>query len=403
MKRILLTALLAFLALSCKAPRLYDWEAGREGAPRFADITLVGAFHREPYDWTAERFAPHVSYVDTAGTEHWLFEGFLFLESHDIFKGRNFAVEPRGLSADRSSWEDLLERWVGPDGYVKALDDAAAAVAERIGAPARKRGVILMMPDPVRFAEFADKESATDYWGEVDGRRLDFAATADQLAAWRWFIDTARERMAALKLRYTELSGFYILSESLHLPDGETDFDRINWQHKNWEILIPAIAEYLHGMHEGLYWIPYFLAPGHKVWKELGFDQAWIQPNWYWDLRAEGRHPFEKTVEAMRRYDLGMELEFEFSMVSDVMRVVGTGPDGSGNPAFTLEDVPALQDRFRNYMREFRENGFYGTAPIALYSGSDALHQLAASGDAADRAIYHELCQFILGNPLRKP
>lgn len=401
MRNLLIATLL--LTLSCSGNPLYPWEKARESAPVFPDISIVGAYHRAPFEWTPERFASHVTYVDTAGTEHWLYGAFLFLEAKDVTHGRNFAVEPAGESARKDGWEDLLDRWVGPEGSVKALDDAVAAAAERLGAPSRKRQVVLMMPDPIRFATFADKGSATDYWGEAAGRRLDFARTDDQLSAWRWFIDTARGRMSSLQLRYTELAGFYILSEELHLPDGLTDAERVNWQHKNWEILIPGIAEYLHSLHEGLYWVPYHMAPGYRKWKELGFDQAWMQPNYYWDLHAPGRHPFEDTFRAMQEYGLGMEIEFEWSMVSEVMREVGAGPDGAGRMVFTPDDVPALQDRLREYMHRFKAQGFYGKAPLAVYSGSDAMHQLATSKDPADRPVYDELCQFILGNPLREP
>ena len=35
--------------------------------------------------------------------------------------------------------------------------------------------------------------------------------------------------------------------------------------------------------------------------------------------------------------------------------------------------------------------------PIVLYSGSDAMHELASSENEKDKIIYHELCQFIIG------
>ena len=41
--------------------------------PVFADLDLVGYYHREPRVWNAERLAPHVSFTDSAGRERWLF------------------------------------------------------------------------------------------------------------------------------------------------------------------------------------------------------------------------------------------------------------------------------------------------------------------------------------------
>ena len=68
---------------------------------------------------------------------------------------------------------------------------------------------------------------------------------------------------------------------------------------------------------------------------------------------------------------------------------------------FGEEDVPALKEQFRDYMRKFNEAGLYGMAPIALYSGSNALTQLATSTSPEDRELYLELCIFVVNNPLR--
>lgn len=399
LKKFSLFAFVVLSLLSCGTAR----KAGKDfEAPVYADMTLVGWHHRAPLGWTAERLAPHVSFIDADGSEHWLFESFLFIESQDVERHRIYSVAPSGLSADKESWTRLLDRWLGPDGDVKALDSAVGAAAGRIGKPSRKRAVIITIPDPVMLERFSDKKSSTTYWGEVDGRRLDFSDVADQIRASKWFIDEARARFASLKLKNLVLGGFYILSEDLPNAFGETPEERLNIQYKRWETILPAISEYVHASGEGLYWIPYHMAPGYKNWKQLGIDMAYMQPNYYWDLRRKGRHPFEKTLEAVRNYGMGMELEFEYTMVSDVMKVEKTGPDGDGAPAFTLADVPGLREMFRDYLRKFKEAGLYGTRPFALYSGTDALHQLAVSEDPDDRAMYLELCRFVLENPMKK-
>ena len=90
-------------------------------------------------------------------------------------------------------------------------------------------------------------------------------------------------------------------------------------------------------------------------------------------------------------------------MVEEVMKIPGIkGPDAQGNYSFTLGDVPSLRARFREYMTSIVESGLYGKARIALYSGSNALWQLATSSENDDIAMYLELCRFISENPLRK-
>jgi hypothetical protein len=99
---------------------------------------------------------------------------------------------------------------------------------------------------------------------------------------------------------------------------------------------------------------------------------------------------------------MGMELEFEYSLVASVMADGRSGPDGSGNPTFHAQDVPLLRERVRSYMQAYKDTGLYGVLPVAVYSGTDALHQLATSTDPGDREMYHDLCQFIIGSRLKK-
>ena len=381
MKKLCLIVASLLFAISCQT-------AIPSPEPRqFQDISLVGYWHREPQQWDADRFAPHVSWQAPDGSEHWLFEGFLFLEG--AAQGKTFVLGP-GKSAGKNDWQHQLDLWLGKDGGVAQLDKACQEVAARIGAPARKRGVIIGLPDAIMFEAFMDKTSSTTYWG--DG--LDFSKVQDRLKALYWYMDSAREMFKALDTQHLELSGFYITSEEIYLP---YDID-VNCQYKNWEEIAPALAAHCHAAGQGLYWIPYHMGPGYKYWKELGIDQAWMQPNWYWDLKQEGRHPFDKTLAAIREYGMGMELELEYSCVAAQMADGRKGPDGDGKLIFDATDVPALQDRVRHYMKEYKDAGLYGNGAVALYSGSNAITQLATSTLPQDHALYNDICRFVLGN-----
>ena len=126
-----------------------------------------------------------------------------------------------------------------------------------------------------------------------------------------------------------------------------------------------------------------------------------MQPNHYWD-HDQISHPLSTTANALVRYRMGMELEFEYSLVASVMADGRSGPDGSGNPTFYAKDVPLLRERVRAYMQTYKDSGLYGVLPLAVYSGTDAMHQLATSADPGDREMYHDLCQFIIGSPLKR-
>ncbi len=386
MKKLLIVTFALAMCLSCGT----SGKQAVKQVPHFSDVSLVGYWHREPHRWDAERFAPHVSWLAPDGSEHWLFEAFLFLEGSDWMHDKTFVFGP-GESADKSIWQYQLDLWLGDVGCVKELDRACAAVAARIGAPKHKRGVIIGIPDAIMFEKFSEKTSSTTYWG--DG--LDFARVEDRMKALRWYIDSARRMFASLGCKYLELSGFYITSEEIYLP---WDID-VNCKYKNWDEIAPALADYCHRSGQGLYWIPYHMGPGYKYWKDLGLDQVWMQPNWYWDHGAGEKHPFSKTVGAINEAGMsGMELEFEYSAVAAQMKPGVKGPDSFGKLTFTADDVPALQERVRHYMKEYKDAGFYGTKSIALYSGSNALTQLATSALPQDKALYDDICRFVLGN-----
>ena len=388
---------------------LYSWERGRSTVPSFADISLVtmGWHNAAPPQWSKERFSSHVLYTDENGKPHWLYDAFLCIDGFDGKRGLSFSVSNNRYSAIKESWEDLLEAWLGSDGALLKLDAAITNASRQLGAPPSPRYVVMSLPDPVRFQYFNDKNSSTTYWGAIDGKRLDFSRVEDQEAAYKWYMDSCRERFNALKLKNVELAGFYILSEELPLDPAffkaagkSYDYaDTWNWEYKRWEQLVPWVASYSHSCNEGLWWVPYYLAPGHTVWKELGFDCAFMQPNHYWD--TAGQHPMSKSVAAIRQYHMGMELEFEYSLVAEVMADGRKGPDGNGNPTFTKDDIPALRNRLREYFSGYKESGLYGVVPLAVYSGTDAMHQLAVSKDSGDRAFYHELCHYIIDSPLR--
>lgn len=384
---------------------LCEWERGRDGAPSFADISLItlGRHNSNPPEWTPERFGSHVAYDGK-----WLFDAFLCIDGWDPVRNLSYSITTNRYSATQESWEDLLDAWLGDDGALLKLDAAISNAASALGAPPAPRYVVMSVPDPIMFQYFGDKTSPTDYWGAIEGSQLDFSGVQDQIAACKWYIDQCRYRFSRLGLRHLELAGFYILSEELHISESFyrglglsfSSADTWNAQYKRWETIIPAVAEYLHSCNEGLWWVPYCLAPGHRVWKNLGIDMAFMQPNHYWD--TSNQHPMSKTIQAIKQYGMGIELEFEYSMVADIMKDGRMGPDASGNMIFTAADIPALRSRLREYMDSYKNAGLYGVFPIAVYSGTDAWNQLATSSDASDNEMFREICNFITQSPLRQ-
>lgn len=386
----LLYILSCFLLLGCAS-------TAEPSIPQFADITLLAGGHspKKPDTWTEERAKSHVTFTDENGQEHWLFEAFIFWAARDFKRGGlNFSVAGRGGSAVKESWLDWIDYWFNVEtGAINVLDSTIGKAKERIGDPNFKHYVVATLPTPIMFETFADKNSSTVYWGEIDGRLMDFANLEDQITAFKWMIDQIRAAWEKAAPKHLSLGGFYIMDEELYCTP-----ESYNYQYKRWDKLLPPVCDYAHNLNLGMYWIPYYMAPGYEHWKELGFDMTYMQPNHYWDW--DNKKPFESTISEVERLGMGMELEFEGTHgegVRPCSSILEKLVNGEPNPRAELN-----RGMLRDYFRYFKEAGFYGKVPLAIYTGTDAMHELASSTEPEDVAMYNEFCRFIIENPLRK-
>lgn len=371
---------------------LYWWERGRDGIPTFADMALCYGGHsaRNPQTWSKERFEKTVIYTDKNGQEHWFFDSMLMLEIWDDNYNTTYSIANDGKnSSTKKNWESLLDYWFAPFTGFKALDECIAEHAMKIGTPPTPRYIVFALPDPVYFKNYSDGANGIDkttrYWGSIDGTEMDFSKMDHRLKAYKWYIDKIRERFAEKDYRYIQLLGFYILSETLSMQG------TWRYEYKQHEELIPMVADYCHSCNEGLYWIPYSVSSddaGHNKslqnWKSFGFDLAILQPNYYWNDKS-----WETTCGYINRYDMGMEFEFEGSHGGHTS-ILGDSSTAKNNKA-----------RFREYMTNAEKYGIYGKKPIVLYTGTNALFELASSGKASDKELYHEFGGFITGSPLK--
>ena len=232
-----------------------------------------------------------------------------------------------------------------------------------------------MLPDPVIHRMYADTTATTVYWGELDGRKLDFSRNEDRIAACKWYIDSVRERFAAGGYEHVELAGFYWLRETAAQPE-DTEY---SYHLTRSDVLLPQIADYLHGLNYSFIWIPYYDARGYDDWRDFGFDQVYLQPNHYW----KPENDMDDVCRWINRAGTSIEFEFEASILN------------------ARENSDAYRARLRDYMRGAKQYGIYGSRPIAYYQGSNALYDLWVSDDPVDRELFHEFCRFVVGNPLR--
>lgn len=393
---------------------MYAWEKARDGILQFADLDLLsgGLTNKTPNTWSETRLKPHVTFTDESGKEQWLHEAFLFIGNEDAQTNSIFCISADGKkSGDQAAWQRFADYWISSTGVIKTLDQTIANAKSRIGDPTFKHKVVMTMPDPIMLEYFTNKSSSTTYWGKVDGRQLDFSSTSDQVLAYQWFIDYIRAAWDNAAPQNIELAGFYILSEDLVAKSSGW-----NYKYKRWDKILPYVAEYLHSKKYGMYWIPYYKANGYDMTAKLGIDYTWLQPNKYWDY--QGKKSWKWVFDTMDTYTHGMEIEFEGShgesgwsqyeegtarTSSSILETVRTNEDAQGTAKGQPNPQAARNKQLlREYMTQFKNEGYYGKARIATYSGTDGMYEIATSPDAEDRQMYLEYCRFIVENPLRK-
>ena len=374
--------------------KLYRWEKDAISPIADAAICYGGHSARKPYLWTPERFEKTVLYTDENGQEHWFFDNMIMMELWTDNYAVTYSIANDGrYSSRKEHWQEQLDYWFDKQYGFAALEKCIDDASKRIGKPSTKRGIIFSLPDPVYFEHYSKamkgENRNTVYWGEIDGVQMDFAKSEDRIKAYEWLIDAVRAKFAETKYKHIELIGFYVLSEELAVPGS------FRYEYKQHDITIKAVADYCHSVNEGFYWVPYAMAPGIERSKDFGFDLVVMQPNYYW---TDSKWSWDEIEQKIKEYDLGMELEFEGThgepLKSSILTKLSNGQD---NPYAERNKA-----RFVEYLDNAKARGLYGTRPFVLYTGSNALYEIAVSKDPADQEIYHKLGKFIINSPLKK-
>ncbi len=344
---MLLSLAILFSAVASRADYFPLWQTDKSKA---TDLMLIyqGGFQRPR--WTVNRFAPYVTYQDLqTGKEQWLFDGFLIIEFQN---GRGFTYEQySGLKhANKAQWSTLLERNFAENDGIPNLEKTVAAAVSRIGEPVRRRQVVITLPVP--------EPGQTD-WGELNGHALDFHNKADRLAACEWYMDAALKMWQNLAPKDLDLAGFYWVAE----------------QSASTKDIFPDLAQAVHARGKEFFWIPsYHVNTPLGDWKSFGFDEAWLQPNFFFHPELPPTR-LQNACNFARTHDMGLEIEFDPRMITD---------------------FNVYEPRFHAYLDAFTQYGVQDNAAMAWYEGGGALYKLAVSDNSKLRADYDEVGQFVL-------
>jgi uncharacterized protein DUF4855 len=316
-----------------------------QGTPARWVLVYTGGPQRPAY--STDDLIHLLAVVDTSGRPTGrLCDGVMLVE-YEATSGRYYMPWPNGKVANGDDWTRYLDSLFQRGGALIRLDSATAAVERALGNTGGRTNVVVMVPYPP-----PSKDTL-----RFEGRSYPLDSDVSRAAAAGAFIHSVRGRIDSMRLAHLTLSGFYWMNEGITAAD---------------TALLPQVASNVHALGLRFYWIPSFDAPGAARWHALGFDDAWLQPNYFFHPDV----PATRLDSALARAEtagMGIELELDRRMF---------GLFGGGWQ---------FADRVLPYLSAIEASPALRQRSIAIYDGGGALQLLARSRDAWHRAMYERL------------
>lgn len=309
--------------------------------------------NRTIYPWilTPNEWLPQIAYLSPSGhVQNWYFKSILALPDYAL-----------NTQTDWQGWlNDLFNQgaWNTPahPTQLTALNQAVGEAKQALQASNYRENVILAIPYP--------NPNVSD-WGTLAGKPINFATPEDRLAAVQWFIQQAMQDWNESHYTNLHLAGFYWDNESIDLGvAGE-------------ETLVKTTAHTIHALGRRFYWIPYFDAPGYKIWRQLGFDVAMMQPNFAFQSLT---NPIRLTeaAELAQHYGMGLEMEFPYQVL---------------NPVPASPTALSGTNRYLLYQDAALAYGYAKDVPLAWYQNTQNLLE----DYEGHRYVYDLIYQFLQG------
>jgi hypothetical protein len=257
--------------------------------------------------------------------------------------GRVFTTWIGGVPANGADWTEYLDSLFVPGAVLSRLDSAVAISGATLGALPEPFRVSIMIPYPDPAI------GSLDFGGQV----YDFGTAAGRGDAAAAYIHEVVRRFQGAGFAQLRLDGFYWLLE--HAPAADV-------------AVIARVAGDVHNAGLRFLWIPYYTAEGWMQWRAFGFDAAWLQPNYFFNLDLpESR--LDSAAARAEQNGMGLEVEFDGRLWAD----------------------PMFCDRLQPYLTTLQQQPQLRAREVALYEGGGALLYLALGKRPEDRALYRAL------------
>jgi Domain of unknown function (DUF4855) len=312
-----------------------------QAPPRCWVLVYAGGPHRPAY--AVGDLTHLLAEVDTADHPTGrLCDGVLFLEYQTV-SGRNYVPVPNGIPSTDDDWTVYLDSIFVPRGAIARVDSAAGIVGQATGTPNHVVAVAVMVPYP---DPRADSLRFGGHWFMLH-------SDSSRVALATQYIREVRRRFATLRLAHVSLTHFYWMYEGIANTD---------------TAVVSRVAREVHAEGLRFLWIPSYRAVGWDRWKAMGFDQAWLQPNYFFNPDVPTTR-FDSALTMARSAAMGLELEMDRRMF----------------------DSWHFADRLEPYLSMFENAPDMRQRPIAIYDGGGALIQLARARDPWHHCLYERL------------
>ena len=342
-----LIVVFSFLSVSARADYPSPQKAGFHHCALIYNVANRGV----------RELSPFVARFESGKAKEWLFDAFLFL----VYTTPR-AIDTLSGPTIRSDWQYHLDRWFAPNHDLAALDAAIEAAKADLGAPPRKREIMLAIPY---------LNPTVKNFGDVDGsgQSADLSTPAGRAVVLHWYITEARHRFEAAGYKNLHLWGFYWMREDMPADTEPT---------------VRQAAQEVHAGGGKFLWIPYFQVAGWNHWRNVGFDVALMQSVYAFTFAHHDnmrRNRLAVTATNARRYGLGAEIE-----CGDIVT------------------EPKDRRYFRCYLADGAANRLgYQQAATAYYLGDDLVEQMLASPIPEVRSLYDALADYVAGRAVPDP
>lgn len=348
---------------------------------------LILMYGHDSESWSENDLRFYVTHINRDGSaDDWFYDSFLFLNSKapsgadfqaDINLGTTMNGEgdfyaicsPNPARID--DWKDLIELYLGENGYLDRLESTVRWASGTLGhKPPFRRNVVLAIPYPhitqARFGRLPAEPKNLNF-SVLKQSLMD--ATKNRLQATRWFVQECIRRFDAKGYEHLHLLGFYWMHETLY---------------RAWDVddhyLLKELRKVVNKAQRKMFWIPFFSTYNFHLlddYQSYYFDAAFLQPN-YMFYKGGDDNLMRAAAEASKR-NAGIELEYFLQL---------------DEPIQTVSD---RKQRFRNYLNKGIELGYMSESACAHFQGMNALPQIYRHRDPTERQFYDDIYAFVKG------